>query len=198
MTVRDTTAPQISLNGSDEIIHPVGESYTDAGASATDIGDQNPQVTVSGTVNTEVLGNYVLTYTATDASGNQSQSVRREVSVVDITAPTIQAVVANKVSKNWNFDAASGDEFPYVTSTQGPSVVMGSWVTDGLVAHYPFNGDASDASGNGNNGVISGVGLTTIALIRPMEPLRSRPRTSMWRSRPAVRRWTNWPEIPTR
>ena len=37
---------------------------------------------------------------------------------------------------------------------------MGSWVTDGLVAHYPFNGDASDASGNGNNGVISGVGLT--------------------------------------
>ena len=111
VTVRDTTAPQISLNGSDEIIHPVGESYTDAGASATDIGDQNPQVTVSGTVNTEVLGNYVLTYTATDASGNQSQSVRREVSVVDITAPTIQAVVANKVSKNWNFDAASGDEF---------------------------------------------------------------------------------------
>ena len=74
MTVRDTTAPQISLNGSDEIIHPVGESYTDAGASATDIGDQNPQVTVSGTVNTEVLGNYVLTYTATDASGNQSRA----------------------------------------------------------------------------------------------------------------------------
>jgi hypothetical protein len=27
-----------------------------------------------------------------------------------------------------------------------------SWLTNGLVAYYPFNGDASDASGNGHNG----------------------------------------------
>ena len=28
--------------------------------------------------------------------------------------------------------------------------------TDGLVAYYPFNGSANDASGNGNNGILSG------------------------------------------
>jgi hypothetical protein len=31
----------------------------------------------------------------------------------------------------------------------------------GLVAHYPFNGDANDASGNGNNGTVYGASLTT-------------------------------------
>ncbi|HZL78069.1 MAG TPA: LamG domain-containing protein [Candidatus Limnocylindrales bacterium] len=36
-----------------------------------------------------------------------------------------------------------------------------SWLTNGLVAHYPFNGNANDASGNGNNGIINGATLTT-------------------------------------
>ncbi len=31
-----------------------------------------------------------------------------------------------------------------------------SWVTNGLVAYYPFNGTANDGSGNGHNGVING------------------------------------------
>jgi hypothetical protein len=32
---------------------------------------------------------------------------------------------------------------------------------DGLVAHYPFNGDAVDATGNGNDGEVMGATLTT-------------------------------------
>ncbi len=31
---------------------------------------------------------------------------------------------------------------------------------DGLVAYYPFNGNAKDASGNGNNGIVNGATLT--------------------------------------
>jgi beta-lactamase regulating signal transducer with metallopeptidase domain len=34
-------------------------------------------------------------------------------------------------------------------------------LTKGLVAYYPFDGDARDASGNGNHGVASGVSATT-------------------------------------
>ena len=33
--------------------------------------------------------------------------------------------------------------------------------SDGLVAYYPFNGDAHDASGNGNHGTVNGATLTT-------------------------------------
>ena len=34
-------------------------------------------------------------------------------------------------------------------------------LNDGLVAYYPFNGNANDASGNGNNGTVCGAVLTT-------------------------------------
>ncbi len=33
-------------------------------------------------------------------------------------------------------------------------------LNDGLIAYYPFNGDANDESGNGNNGTVYGATLT--------------------------------------
>lgn len=39
--------------------------------------------------------------------------------------------------------------------------VMGQAPTNGLVAYYPFTGNASDASGNANNGTVVGATLTT-------------------------------------
>jgi outer membrane protein assembly factor BamB len=39
--------------------------------------------------------------------------------------------------------------------------LSGQTPTDGLVAYYPFNGNANDESGNGNNGTVNGATLTT-------------------------------------
>lgn len=39
-------------------------------------------------------------------------------------------------------------------------------ITTGLVAHYPFDGNADDASGNGNHGTVIGAVLTTDGLGR--------------------------------
>jgi trimeric autotransporter adhesin len=36
-----------------------------------------------------------------------------------------------------------------------------TWITNGLVAYYPFNGNANDMSGNGNNGIVVGATLTS-------------------------------------
>ena len=36
-----------------------------------------------------------------------------------------------------------------------------SFLTNGLVAYYPFKGNANDSTGNGNNGTINGATLTT-------------------------------------
>lgn len=41
------------------------------------------------------------------------------------------------------------------------NTVSGGIPTSGLVAWYPFNGNANDESGNGNNGVVNGATLTT-------------------------------------
>jgi multidrug transporter EmrE-like cation transporter len=40
------------------------------------------------------------------------------------------------------------------------SVIHAQIPTDGLVAYFPFNGNASDASGNGNSGTVYGATLT--------------------------------------
>ena len=39
--------------------------------------------------------------------------------------------------------------------------------TDGLVAYYPLNGNANDASGNGNNGIVTNAMLTTDRFNQP-------------------------------
>jgi hypothetical protein len=40
------------------------------------------------------------------------------------------------------------------------SVPPQSFLTKGLVAYYPFNGNANDASGNGHNGVVIGTSIS--------------------------------------
>jgi len=45
--------------------------------------------------------------------------------------------------------------------TTALAVQAQTFITNGLVAYYPFNGNASDASGNGNNGIVDGATFTT-------------------------------------
>jgi hypothetical protein len=48
-----------------------------------------------------------------------------------------------------------------VTAALTMPVQAQSFLTNGLVAYYPFNGNANDASGNGNNGIVQGATPTT-------------------------------------
>ena len=45
----------------------------------------------------------------------------------------------------------------FVSFSQVPSYVP----TNGLVGWWPFNGNANDEGGNGNNGTVNGAALTT-------------------------------------
>jgi hypothetical protein len=40
-------------------------------------------------------------------------------------------------------------------------ITFGQIPTEGLIAYYPFNGNANDQSGNGNHGIVTGASLTT-------------------------------------
>jgi hypothetical protein len=46
-----------------------------------------------------------------------------------------------------------------ITTVLALQVQAQSFLTNGLVAYYPFNGNANDESGNGNNGIVNGVGI---------------------------------------
>jgi len=87
VTVADTTAPVITLNGNANVTHEQGTTYTDQDATATDVVDGNVSVSTSGTVET-AAGTYTLTYTATDNAGN-AVTATRTVTVADTTAPLI-------------------------------------------------------------------------------------------------------------
>ncbi|TCK19381.1 uncharacterized protein DUF5011 [Thiogranum longum] len=77
VTVVDTSAPVISLNGAASVAIEEGSVYTDAGATATDGCDVGlPALTVVNTVDTSVPSTYLVTYSVSDASGNPATASR--------------------------------------------------------------------------------------------------------------------------
>jgi hypothetical protein len=78
----DDVAPVVQLIGEANITIPLNGSYTEPGATATDNTDGTLEISISGTVNTDLEGTYILDYFAVDAAGN-SGSARRYVHVVN-------------------------------------------------------------------------------------------------------------------
>ncbi len=79
----DTTAPVITVIDGNRTTYALqNTTYTDAGATALDNVDGNVTVTTTGTVNTATLGDYNITYSATDATGNTATSIRTVTVVV--------------------------------------------------------------------------------------------------------------------
>jgi alpha-tubulin suppressor-like RCC1 family protein len=78
VVVTDTQPPVLTLLGSNPLLHALGASFTDPGATATDLcaGDLTGSIVITNTVNSGLLGSYTNTYTVTDASGNTAQTNR--------------------------------------------------------------------------------------------------------------------------
>ena len=103
VSVVDTTAPVITLNGDANVTHEAGFAYVDANASWTDAVDGSGTVVGIGEVNTNVPGVYELTYDYTDEAGNDADTVIRKVNVINLaphdlgfTSETILSVHENK------------------------------------------------------------------------------------------------------
>ena len=76
--VSDTTAPVITVVGDNPATILQGETYTDAGATATDNTDGNLTglISVTGSVNTATVGSYTITYSVSDNAGNDATATR--------------------------------------------------------------------------------------------------------------------------
>jgi hypothetical protein len=88
--VKDTKAPIITLNGDNPLNWEVKTSLVDPGVSVNDNYWPASTVVVSktGSVSTNVLGEYTIWYIATDPSGNKD-SIYRVVKVIDTTKPVV-------------------------------------------------------------------------------------------------------------
>ena len=134
VTVVDTTAPVIAVTpGTDTVAQ--FSSWTDAGATA----DTGESVIASGEVDNNTGGAYIITYTATDASGNIGTATRT-VTVVDTTAPVI---TSGSVGTNLVENSGANQTIYTITATE-------------VVTSYSIAGqDAASLSVNSVNGNVS-------------------------------------------
>jgi len=99
VVVRDTEAPKIEFKKTVyelDVFKPfVAPDYT---LSDNYWPNNNIIVTQTGTVNSFVLGDYILTYTAKDASGNVSAPVQITIRVLDKVAPTIELLGSTMIA----------------------------------------------------------------------------------------------------
>lgn len=148
IVVYDSVNPMISLNGQDSLFIEVFNTYSDAGYLATDNYDTSPTVTITGLVNTNRIGTYILNFCAVDQSGNTS-CISRKVVVGDTTKPSLVLLgnVPDTVDR-WatyvdpGYDV--GDNYDLL-----PNVVVGGDAPNTIdVGEFTLSYVAVDQSGN--------------------------------------------------
>ena len=82
---KDREPPQIVLFGYGTLELKLGDQYAEAGFNATDNkdGDISAKVVIVGNVDTNVAGEYVLSYSVKDSAGNSSKTISRKILVMD-------------------------------------------------------------------------------------------------------------------
>ncbi|KAG1707638.1 Pesticidal crystal protein Cry22Aa [Nymphon striatum] len=91
----DTTAPVISLIGSNPQAVEIATAYSELGATIVDAESGLTIIIDASAVDTSTAGNYPVTYNVTDSAGNVATTVTRTVVVADTTKPVISLVGAN-------------------------------------------------------------------------------------------------------
>ena len=140
VNVADTTAPVITISGANPVDVDLGTTYNDAGASATDAndGDLTSSITVSSNVDTSTVGTYTVTYTVSDAAGNQATETRT-VNVVDNNNPTTHYINI----QGYAFSPSS------ITINVGDTIV---WTNYDSASHTVTSNDGTFDSGSITNG----------------------------------------------
>ena len=81
ITYTDPVAPQLTLKGAQVVMLRLGKTYVEPGFVATDNcdGDITQKVTVTGTVDGNTAGTYMLEYSVQDGSGNTATATRKVI-----------------------------------------------------------------------------------------------------------------------
>ncbi len=161
-TPPDTVSPVISVLGDNPATVELGDVYVDAGATA----DTGETVVTIGTVDTNTVGSYTITYTATDSAGNIGTATRT-VNVVDTTDPVITITGDNPATVE--LGTAYSDAGATATDLDDVTVTSTSNVDTDTVGTYSVVYTATDASGN------SSTASRTVNVIDTTSPIINSP-----------------------
>jgi hypothetical protein len=184
VVVLNSTPPVISLIGNATITIMVGDTYIDAGATATDNidGTITFNITTSGTVNTAIAGTYLITYTVTDSDGNVAIPVTRTIVVIaDLISPSIVLIgdVTITLMVGNTYTDAGATATDNINGTITGNIITTGTVNTAVPGTYTITYNVSDAAGNAATPiirtvivladttlpVISLIGAATIALM---------------------------------
>ena len=113
VNVVDTTVPVITRLGEATVTIEVGTTYSDAGATALDNydGDITEDIVTVNNVDTDVVGQYTITYNVSDSSSNAATEVTRTVNIesnlsVDENIKSIFRVYPNPTKNSWKISTS--------------------------------------------------------------------------------------------
>ena len=140
VNVVDTTAPIITLAGTNPQTNELGSGYVELGAST----DDGTSVAIDTTDFVDVVGSYTITYSATDSNSNVATQVTRTVNVVDTTAPIITLTGDNPQT------IEEGDAYVELgaSTDDGSSVVIDASDFASAIGSYSIRYNATDGFGN--------------------------------------------------
>ena len=148
----DTIPPVITIRGANPAIIQLHSTYADAGATAIDnvAGNLTSSIVAQSTVNTSLVGNYTVTYTVSDNSGNTAHAVRAVSVLNDTSAPVITLKGSNPLTVGRGsiyldpgataFDPNDGNLTGYIVTINK--------VNPGVVGTYNVTYNVSDPIGN--------------------------------------------------
>jgi len=152
ITIVDTAPPVITLNGANPLtVECHSGAYVDPGATVTDVCDPAPSLVISGVVDVNIPGSYIVTFSVSDASGNGA-STTRTVNVVDTTPPVITLNGNNPMTVECHIGsyAEPGATVGEVCDSAPTLVITGSVNANALGA-YTIIYTATDASSNSSS-----------------------------------------------
>jgi hypothetical protein len=131
----------------------------------------NPSISINGGAASTTSTSVTLSLSATDNVGAKAYyasesstpptvgdsgwvSVTSAASYLGSVSFTLSSGSATKTVYIWFRDNAGN-----ISSSASDSIALND-LANGLIAYYPFNGNANDESGNGNNGTVNGATLT--------------------------------------
>ena len=145
--------PQIQLRGSSKVRVKIGENYQEQGATAHSVidGDLTNNIITSGNVDTNTLGQYIITYSITD-SKNQTKQIQRLVVVEpeDTEAPVItlngQEYQEIEIYQNYSEDGATAQD--NIDGDLTHKIQIKGFVDSNTLGSYTILYEVSDEAGN--------------------------------------------------
>jgi choice-of-anchor A domain-containing protein len=162
VSVRDTLPPEIAVNGNLDEQFECGSTYVDPGASASDVCAGPVPVTATRTGSSTTPGRFIITYAATDPSGNSVTSpVTRTVTVDDNTPPTLvlqgSPTPSVECGTSWTDPGATANDMCFGDLTA--SITRTGSVSTGIVGSYGLTYNVTDGAGLSATPVTRTVGV---------------------------------------